>query len=714
MGNRRDLSKLFRPESVALVGCEPVETQRVASWPLHNLLLHRSPVRAWPVTTRHRLIAGLACRPSLAELPEVPDLVLVMSGGPAVPEVLAEAESLGVGAAIVFGPVDDATRSWISGFVERSRLAVLGPNSNGICTVDGRITCTSAPFAAHPELTPGPVAVISQSGALISSLVARLRRNGLGLRLSCSIGEAIDVTIGDCLTHVADDPGTETILVYIEGLTGRDSFLAGARAAVAAGKHVVVLKAGATSVGVETVRHHTGGLVGSFAAFRALCEAEGILLAGSVDQATILPAILRSHSGAAPGVGVVAGSGGIAALLADKLTAAGLPVPTVAPETAERIHAAVGSAACRNPVDLGVHDGSRNRAAIHALAADPHVGNLVYGGQAGPDEILGPVKAALAEVAAAGTAVSVWSADGRTAIEEENLTAAGIPVEPSIDVVVDTLTAVLLRDPALVADRRDAREAWRPDRHRAETATGLIRSAVEGEAVPRDQAWQLLALYDVPGVPEYPAPTARYAGHLARYVLGYPVAMKLSHVRLAHRARAGAVELALADDMAVHAAFDRLAAVRARLGLRAAEVVVQSMVRPATELIVGARVDVEAGPVVFLGTGGTTAERTNQVAVAPAPLGPGGAARLVDAYVRVAGAVLPEAGSGRLHRIVSNLSAMAMELRDELDVIELNPVRHGCENTRAVDVLVYRSSPAGPGQRSGNRLGGVRGHDDNG
>src|SRR5688500_9360511 len=119
MGNRRSLSKLFRPESVALVGCEPAETKRVASWPLHNLLLHRSTGRVWPVTPRHSQIAGLTCRPSLTALPEIPDLALVMNGGPAVPDVLTEAETLGVGAAIVFGQVDDATRSWISEFVER-------------------------------------------------------------------------------------------------------------------------------------------------------------------------------------------------------------------------------------------------------------------------------------------------------------------------------------------------------------------------------------------------------------------------------------------------------------------------------------------------------------------------------------------------------------------------------------------------------------------
>jgi acyl-CoA synthetase (NDP forming) len=693
MDDAKCLIRLFQPESVALVGCEPREAVRVASWPLHNLLLHDSPVRAWPVTTRHKQIAGIPCHRSLAELPEVPDLALVMSGGNTVAEVLTQAEALGVGAAIVFGGVDDPTRAWIRGFVERSKLAVIGPNSNGICVVDGGIACTSAPFATRPGVMPGPVAIVSQSGALISSLVARLRRNGVGLRLSCSIGEAIDVTVGDCLAHLADDAATETILVYIEALTRRASFLFGARKAVASGKHVVILKAGTSGPGGETVRHHTGGLVGSFTAFRALCEAEGLLVADSVDQATSLPALLRSHAGAAPGVGVVAGSGGIAALLADKLSAAGLPVPTVRRATAERIRAAVGpAAAAGNPVDLGCHDERCNRTAIRALAADPHVGSVVFGGQAGPDDILQPIKEALAETVAAGTPVVVWSAEGRTAAEERYLTAAGVPVEPSIDVVVASLRAVLLRDPAVVADRHTARVAWRSDEGRAAKALELVRSAPPGSAVPRAQAWRLLALYDIAAAPELPVSTAQEAGDIARNGLGYPVVAKLSHVRLPHRARVGAVELDLADDTAIEEAFDRLAAVRTRLELPDAEIVVQRMVATATELIMGARVDVEAGPVVFLGTGGTLAERANRVVVGPAPLGRSGAARLVEAYPRMAGVSVDMRESGRLHQILLGLSAMAMELDGELDVVELNPVLHRRGETQAVDVLAYRSS----------------------
>ncbi|MFD1082282.1 acetate--CoA ligase family protein [Micromonospora andamanensis] len=691
MDGPRDLSKLFQPESVALVGCEPLEAERVASWPLHNLLLHASPVRAWPVSIRHREIAGIPCHRSLADLPEVPDLALVMSGSSTVPDVLTEADRLGVGAAVVFGGVDQETRDWIRDFVTRSKVAVLGPNSNGICVVEQRVTCTAAPFAALPELLPGPVSVVSQSGALISSLVARLRRNGMGLRLSCSIGEAIDVSIGDFLRHVADDAGTETVLVYLEGLRDRDSFLSGVRTAVAAGKHVVVLKAGSSAVGKETVRHHTGGLVGSHAAFRALCEAEGVFVAGSVDELTSLPALLRSHSGAVPALGVVSGSGGIAALLADRLTAAGLAVPAVEPAVAERIQAAVGGAAHHNPVDLGLHDEQHNRAAIRALAADASIGALVYGAQAGPDEILGPVRAALIEVASAGIPVSVWSAEGRTAGESPDLKAAGIPVEPSIDVLVAGLRTVLLRDRDIMVERQAALDAWQPNRDRAAEAAALLRSAAPGGAVPGQQAWRLLAMYDIPHAPEYGAPTAEYATHLARYVLGYPVAMKLSHVDLAHRGRAGAVRLGLSEADAVRAAFDQLVDVRVRLDLPDAEVVVQKSADPAAELIMGARVDIETGPVVFIGTGGADAEAANRVSMAPAPVSPGIAARLVDAYRRTGGVALGETGAERLHLVLANLSAMAMDLAGDLDVVEMNPVLHRAADSRAVDVLVYRA-----------------------
>jgi acyl-CoA synthetase (NDP forming) len=697
----KDMTPLLRPESVAIVGCEPVSAQLPPSWPLRSLLLHQAPVHIYPVNPSHRVMDGLRCYPALSDVPNAPDLVLVMTNPADALDALEDAEAAGAKAAILFGAIQDgagraAYLKQLSAFAHTSSMAVLGPNSNGMCNAVARIPCTAAPFAGN-DIPRGNVALVSQSGGVISSIVERLRRGGLGLSLCCSTGMAVDVGQAEFLNYLSRDPETHTILVYIETITGGERFLSGAKSAVRAGKQVIVLKAGRSLRGSDAVRTHTGSLVGPYEYFRAACESSGILTADTFEEFVSMPALLRSRQGkrtgpgTSHGVGIVAASGGIAALLADRAAAAELDLPQLSEDTNSVISQVIGSTAGLNPIDLSVHDRKRNSEVISAVAGDSSIGHIVFGSQSGPEAIVGPIKEALAEAARFGVSVSVWSTDGSTAEEEPILSAAGISVDSSADVLLAGLGKILARE------RQHADRGARPslDAGRRRAARTLLREDASGPVVTGSAAWRLLALYGIPSAAEHPAGTAADACRIARHQLGFPVAAKLSHSSIPHRSRLGLVELGLESEDSVRRAFGRLVRERELLGLPAAAVVIQKMAPAGLEAIVSVRAGQQIRPCVLVGAGGVNAEELNAVEVEPAPFSADVADRLAERFRKLRpcpGAPGPEAACWKeLSRVLCSLGGLAVELREDIDILEINPLILSADGAIAVDVLATRS-----------------------
>lgn len=696
----KDMTPLLRPESVAIVGCEPVSAQLPPSWPLRSLLLHRAPVDIYPVNPLHKVMDGLHSYPTLSDVPKAPDLVLVMTDPADSLAALEEADAVGAGAAILFGAIQNsagrqAQLEQLRAFAQTSPMAVLGPNSNGICNATRRIPCTAAPFAGY-DIPLGKTALVSQSGGIISSVVERLRKNGLGLSLCCSTGMAADVGQGECLDYLSRDPDTDTILVYVETFAGSERFLSGAEAAIHSGKQVIALKAGRSLRGSDAVRTHTGSLVGPYDYFRAACERSGVLTADSFEEFVSMPALLKSRRGkrtgsaGGHGVGIIAASGGIAALLADRAAAAGLDLPQLSETTSGSISQAIGSAAGINPVDLSVHDREKNSEVIRAVAGDPNIAHIVFGSQSGPDVIVGPVKEALAEAARSGASVSVWSADGSTAEEEKILSTADISIDSSADVLLASLRKILGRD------GRRTGQGQRPplDARRRQAARALLRDDGSQPAVTGSAAWQLLALYGIPSATEYPVDTRAEACGIARHQLGYPVAAKLSHPSIPHRSRLGLVELGLESDDSVRRAFDRLTRERELLGLSAAVVVMQKMAPQGLEAIASVRAGLQIGPCVLVGAGGVDTEALNAVEIEPAPFTADVADRLAQRFRhlrQLPGGRTPETFRWKeLSRVLYSLGCLAAELREDIDVLEINPLVLSADGAIAVDVLATR------------------------
>ncbi|MCY3636290.1 MAG: acetate--CoA ligase family protein [bacterium] len=650
----KDLTPLVRPRTIAVVGATPPGGPKLGSWALGNLLKHNVPAELFLVNPRYDRLADRPCYDDLGSLPEPPDLVLVLVPAAAAIDVLRQAEAIGARAAIIFsGGFGEGDRAGspldleLQAFLADTPMAVCGPNTNGVINCVDRIPAGFPPYAMADELPSGNLGVVSQSGALVSSLVEHLLGNGLGLTVGFAVGNGIDLKVSDYVGYLARDERTEQIVVYIEGLDDADRFFDAADEAAESGKPVMVLKGGRSPEGADAVRGHIGALVGDYDAFAARCRQHGILMAHDLAELAALP-MARGQWGKR--VGVLSSSGAVAGILADSAHHNSFEVPRLGEAAHSSLAACMTLGEPRNPLDLtgqSVVDHGLLPAALTAMGADPGLDFLVHGMLIGPKVIIDKQIDALVAQAALGTPIAVYSAPGWHPVDYPRLGEEGIPVFDSPDQLFRCLNSWTNRQPRLD----------------------------EGPALPEETLDDLLADILAPAYAPSEYPDDR------------PAAVKLLGKSVEHKTDLGLVELDIGPDEVADAAA-RLEARGQELGLADTAVVVQPMAGPGVELIVGIRVDPEAGPCVVAGPGGVLAELVDDVAVAPAPLSLADAHDLLDATK--AGVLLDGyRGSTSCDRdsaaeVLVRLGHIAARHRTEG---EINPLIVHTSGVTAVDVL---------------------------
>lgn len=654
----KDLAPLVRPRSIAVVGATPLQSNKLGSWAVGNLLKHDVPADIFLVNPRYDRLEGRPCYPDLESLPATADLVMVLVPAAAAIDVLRQAESLGSRAAILFssgfGEGDRAGSPLdleLKAFLGKTPMAVCGPNTNGVINCIDRIPAGFPPYAMADELPAGNLGVVSQSGALVSSLVQHLLGNGLGLTVGFAVGNGIDLKVSDYVRHLARDDRTEQILVYAEGLHDADRFFDAADEASAAGKPVLVMKAGRSPEGADAARSHIGALVGDYDAFSARCRRHGILMAHDLAELAALP-LARGRWGHR--IGVLSSSGAVAGILADSARANGFEVPSLGPAAHSVLAECMTLGEPRNPLDLtgqSVVDHGLLPAALDAMGGDPNLDVLVHGMLIGPDASIDSQVNALVAQAERGTPVAVYSAPGWHPVDYPKLAEADIPVFSSPDQLFRCLAA------------------WETRRHSPPPED-------EPQTWPDETLDDLLADITAPTCPP------------AEYAENRPAAVKLLGDGLDHKTDLGLVELNVSPASIAEAA-NRLEARGRELGLENATVATQPMADPGIELIVGIKLDPEAGPCVVAGLGGVLAEVVDDVAIAPAPLSTPEAHALLDATK--AGVLLDGyRGSPRRDRdaaaeVLVRLGRIAA--RHHLEA-EVNPLIVHTSGVTAVDSLI--------------------------
>lgn len=671
--------RVFRdPASVAVVGAS-ADQAKWGYWLAAGALAGSHRRRVDLVNRRTTEVRGLRCAPALGALGEVPELVVLCVPAAHVPEVVAEGLALGVrGFLGITAGVPDERR--LAARIREGGARLLGANSLGI------VDSATDLHLAWGRFTPGPLAIISQSGQLGSELAILGDRHGLGVSRFVSVGNASDVTAAELLADLAEHEATEVIALYLESFTDGEVLFETLRALRATGKPTVLLTVGASAASSRLARSHTGSLTSPLETVDAACRAAGVARVGTPGELIdVARALLTARLPRGPRVAVVGDSGGQCGIAADVAHSLGLAVPAFPDDLAGALGAALpAGAATGNPVDLagaGEQDLTNYASVAERVLRSDGVDAAVLTGYFGRYVVdtpaLGDDERRVAErIGAAARAAGklvlahTMAPDSPTA---QALWAAGVPAFGHVEAALAALRGLV----AL------GRPAERPPVPSSVRPVGTVPSgywaarellAVHGIAFPR-------------GVPVRDRHEVATAGGTLRG----PYVLKAGW--LAHKSEHGGVRVGLATVGELVAAFDEMAA---RLGPGEYVVEEQDDRADTVEILVGARRDPQFGPLIVVGAGGTETEVHRDLAVALAPVSAGTATAMFD---RLRCAALLRGWRGRppvdiagLAELVATVSHL-MAASPGVGELELNPVRVGPEGPVAVDALLLAASP---------------------
>jgi acetate---CoA ligase (ADP-forming) len=606
---RRDLTALFAPRTVAVVGAsdDPVKW---GNWLGRGALRGERRRAVFLVNRRGGEVLGRRAYRSLGELPEPAELVVVAVPAHAVEPTVEEAIATGARAivAITAGEADgDAGGARDAAIAARAReagVALLGPNCLGVFDAGAALELVPNPLPA------GRIGLISQSGNLALELGILAEETGLGFSRFVSLGNQADLEASDLISDLGDHDATELIALYIEDFRDGRAFAAAAGAAVGAGKAVVLLTIEHSEAAARAVRSHTGALASDARAIDAACRAAGIERVRTPHELIHLAqGLLRGRRVRGRRVAVLADGGGHGGIAAAITHDAGLELPRLSDGLVARLREGLPpTAACANPIDLAgggeqdIH--SFDRSARLLLASGEVDALLVtgyFGGYSDYVETMareeGSVAEALADAADANDRALFVQTMYPHAPTADVLRRRGVPVYRSIDRAVAVLA-------------RLARAAERP----AARIPALPPPAEPIAGAGYAEARELLAAGGVRFAPARVVATLDEA-IAAAAELGYPVVLKA--LGMLHKSDAGGVVLGLRDEDALARA---VAGLQERLRPPALSVERMAPVGEGVELLVGARWDRRFGPVVLVGLGGLFTEILRDVAVALAPV----------------------------------------------------------------------------------------------
>ncbi|MFE9030455.1 acetate--CoA ligase family protein [Streptomyces iakyrus] len=671
-----DLDRFFRPRSVAVIGASDAEgrpntgiTRQLLDW------AERVGARLHPVHPGRPSVFGIPCSPSVAALPEQVDMAVVLVGDPLpVIEELAEAKTR---FAVVFasgfaetGPAGEAAQLRLAAAVERSGLRLLGPNTN-----------LNAFERFRDDLQGPAIALITQSGHQGRPVFALQE---LGIRVShwAPTGNEADLDSADFLSWFAEQPEVGAVACYLEGLKDGRSFLLAADRAARRGVPVVAVKVGRTETGARTAASHTGKLTGADAVVDAALRQYGVIRVDGLDELQDTAALLaRARPPRADGVVVYSISGGTGAHVADLATAAGLSLPVLSEARQAELHQWIPEyLSVANPVDNGGHPvgDERGRKIIDAILGDPEVGVLICP-VTGPFPPLSDRLVRDLVDAAEQTdklVCVVWGSPVGTepAYREVLLGSSRVATFRTVGNCLTAVRAYLAHHRFTAGYRSPFDEAPRTPSPSYRKAQALMQP---GRQLSEHAAKQLLRAYGI-RVPREQLVTSAAAAVRAAGLVGYPVVMKASGARIAHKTELGLVKVGLTSASQVRDAYRELTDIARYEDVALDGVLVCQMVEQGVEMVVGVAHDDLFGPTVTVGLGGVLVEVLRDTAVGVPPFGEEQAR---DMLAGLRGRALLDGVRGRppadldaLVEVVLRVQRMALELGDQLAELDINPL----------------------------------------
>ncbi len=691
---------LFEPSRIALIGASSDE-KRTTSRPQRFLAKHGFKGEILPVNPGRAEIFGVKAYKDIDAVPGDIDHAYILLNGKDAVAALAECGRRGVKvASILAGGFADAgaagasLQDELTHIVKETGIRLVGPNSIGTVSSDPPMALTANAAFAIDKLRAGSWGLVSQSGSLIGALLSRADARGVGFSRLISVGNEVDLAVGEIADLLVDDPKTKAILLFMETLRDGERLARAARRAHAAGKPVIAYKLGRSEIGQELAKSHTGAIAGSDATFDAFCRRHGIVRVSMFESLVDAPALLVDRPPAkGKRVAVATTTGGGAAMVVDNMAMAGLEIagpPQALVDWLKPLGIAAGEGKL---VDLTLAGAKPEIVAgtIERLLADPNNDAVLF--VVGSSAQFNPELAVEPLMRFAHTqkpfAVSLTpTAEKSLAL----LTAAGVPAFRHPESCAEAMVACLLRTapqppPVLSAPSQASIDAF---------LAGRVSGFDERRASD---------LFGALGIPVAKAMAVPDAKRIAAVVaeLGAPVALKILSPDIAHKTEAGGVALGLPDGQtAALAAREMERRVKAHSPeARLEGFLIQKMERGLAEVILGFRRDPLVGPTVTVGLGGVLAEIYKDAATRLAPVDEAEARQMIDEVKGLATIRgyrnLPKGDVAALARAIAALSRLAHEAFGEVAEAEINPllVKRDGEGVVAVDGLVLLMTKIG-------------------
>ncbi len=686
---------LLHPKSIAVIGAS-ADFNKINGRTLKALVDKGYAGRIFPVNPKYPTLLDLPCYPDIASIPGTVDLAVVAVPAKRVPDTLRELGRKKVLAAIVFSSGfsevgGDGVRleAELKLAITESGVRILGPNCLGLVNVFENVMATFSQFSLGP--TPdGPIAFVTQSGALGTATTGTARKRGLNFGYFVNTGNETDIQFVDVMRAIMAEDTVKVGAGYIEGLKNGAGLLEVAADALRRAKPLVLTKVGRTRAGARAIASHTGSLAGEDLVFDGVIRQHGIIRARSDEQLIdFIELFSQCELPAGKGIGFITRSGGAGALMADRAEELGLRVSTLHAYTTaalRNIVPAFGSTS--NPVDItaqGLTNPALMRDSLKILLSDPQVDVAVIW-LSFTDQYAEITVQSFVEARAQISKPFVVCWMGMPDIAAKLMREAGIPYLRSAEPTIDAVAALVRY--------AEARRNWLSDQS-ARAALRLPRLALPtaAGAVASIEAQALLQSCGVNTAAARLATTAETAV-VAAQALGYPVALKIESPDILHKTEAKGVALNLGDADAVRLAFATLIrnAQHYKADARISGVLVQAMTTGDVELVIGLQRDPVFGPVVMVGLGGVLIEVFKDVVFRAAPVTVAEALRMLDELkcrVMLDGVRgKPPVDRAAIARMISAVSCFGAAAGSRLVELDLNPVLAGPQGVIAVDSLL--------------------------
>lgn len=707
----KGIHAMLHPRNIVLVGATD-KPGNYAERIWNNLVRYGFEGGLYPVNAKRETIWGVPCYKDFASLPEKPDHVLVLVPARFAVQVIRDAAAAGARSATIvtsgFSELQDEESQKLATelqqAVRETGLAVTGPNCLGnlsageklFTNIDDRIV----------TMEQGAVAIAGQSGAIVMAIRQALEDRGIGVGYMVTTGNETGLETPDLMRYFAEDPSVKVIVVYLEGVRNTKAFRDACKAARAASKPVIALKLGSSEGGRAAAMAHTGALAGSIETFDAIATREGVIRVGGLDE-LIETTECFVHVALPKGdrLAAVTLSGGKRGMLIDAFDAEGLNFAPLSPHVSSELAKMLGPGSIvGNPLDAGfaaVVDPSVYMKSIKLMIDDPDIDIVIVDAELpkAPHEqrernlrIVNEMASRASKPVIYISAMSIGFTEFTKGLRKS---LPHLAVMQGMDRAVIAIKSLL----AYARLRKEVPDIVSSSKPAARAVLEKALASARGAALDEVASKKLLKAYGIPVSKEAIAQTAADAVKIAKQI-GFPVVAKVVSAEILHKSDIGGVVLNLNSAAEVKKAFsDITARVKKLKGKPKLDgILIAQQVKADLELVVGASLDAEMGPVVLFGTGGIDIELMKDVALAGAPLDEA-EARLLVGRTKAGIKMRGYRGKPALHetsavKALVGLSNLIADAGGRIASIDVNPFLINARTGVAVDALIVLNNAA--------------------